>query len=96
MVTNNCKKDLKLEHENLPVAGHHFQLAVVSTEWDVESDDSLACLDEVEPLWVNAGLAGTRVVEHLDLLKETGFTVLIDSLRVLWLRNRGREGALEH
>ena len=40
----------------LPVAGYNFQLAIVSSEWDVESDDSLAGPNQVQPLWVNTGL----------------------------------------
>ena len=40
----------------LPVAGYNLQLAIVSSEWDVESDDSLAGPNQVQPLWVNAGL----------------------------------------
>jgi hypothetical protein len=40
------------------VAGNSLKLAVVSAEGDVESDDSLAGLDQVKIFWVNASLGG--------------------------------------
>jgi hypothetical protein len=36
-------------------------------------------LDQVEVLGGNTGLAGSFVVEELDLLEETGFAVLIET-----------------
>ena len=64
----------------LPVACNNFQLAIVSSEWDVESDNSLACPNQVQPLWVNAGLGGTGLIEKLDLFKEAWLAVGIKSL----------------
>ena len=63
---------------DLPVTCDSFKIAVVSAQWDVESHDSLAGLDEVQVLLLDAGLSGSFVVEELDLLEETGFVVLIE------------------
>ena len=63
---------------NLPVARDGLKGTVVSAEWDVESHDGLASLDEVEVLLLNAGLTSGFVVEELDLLEETGFVVLVE------------------
>jgi len=62
----------------LPVASDGLEVTIVSTERDVESDDSLARLDEVEVLGVDASGLGSVVVEELDLLEETRLVVLID------------------
>jgi len=62
----------------LPVASDGLEVTVVSSERDVESDDSLARLDEVEVLGVDAGGLGSVVVEELDLLEETRLVVLVD------------------
>ena len=40
------------------VAGDGFEFAVVSAEWDVESDNCLAGLNQVKIFWVNASLGG--------------------------------------
>lgn len=79
----------------LPVACNNFQLAIVSSEWDVESDDSLACPNQVQPLWVNAGLGGTGLIEKLDLLKEAWLTVGIKSLTGLTDCSRELTGFLQ-
>ena len=79
----------------LPVAGHNFQLAIVSSEWDVESDNSLACHNQVQPLLVNAGLGGTGLIEKLDLLKEAWLTVCIKSLIFLSDCSRELAGSLQ-
>jgi molybdopterin/thiamine biosynthesis adenylyltransferase len=62
----------------LPVASDGLEVTVISSERDVESDDSLARLDEVEVLGVDAGGLGSVVVEELDLLEETRLVVLVD------------------
>jgi len=59
------------------VAGHNIERAIVSAEGDVEADDRLASLDKVEVLVGDTGLGGGSSVEKLNLLEETGFTVLI-------------------
>ena len=59
------------------VAGDGLEVTVVSSEGNVESHDSLASLDEVEVLLVDAGLLSGFVVEELDLLEETRLTVLV-------------------
>lgn len=60
------------------VASDSLEITVVSTERDVESDDSLASSDESQVLSVNTSGVGGVVVEKLDLLEETGFVVLIE------------------
>ena len=61
----------------LPVAGDSFQGAVVSTEGNVESDDSLASLDEVKVLLIDSSEGGSFIVEELDLLEETRLSISI-------------------
>lgn len=60
------------------IAGDGLEGAIISTEWDVESHDSLASLDEVEVLFTDASLLSGFVVEKLDLLEETRFTELVE------------------
>ena len=62
----------------LPVASDGLEVTVVSSERDVESDDSLARLDQVEVLSVDASGLCSVVVEELDLLKETRLVVLVN------------------
>ena len=69
---------INFKGNNLPVASDGLEGAVVSTEWDVESNDGLAGLDELEVLGVNAGLASSLVEEELDLLEETWLVVLVE------------------
>ena len=68
----------------LPVACNNFQLAIVSSKWNVESNNSLAGPNQSQPLWVNAGLSGTRLIEKLHLLKEAWLAVGIKSVSVLF------------
>ena len=63
---------------DLPVARDGLERTVVSTQWDVESHDSLASLDQVKVLLVNSRLSGGLVVDELDLLEETGLVVLVE------------------
>ncbi len=79
----------------LPVAGYNFQLAIVSSEWDVESNDSLACPNQVQPLWVNSGLGGAGLIEKLYLLKEAWLTIGIKSLTCLADCSRELAGFLQ-
>ena len=60
------------------VAGDGLEGAIISTEWDVESYDSLASLNEVEVLLTDASLLSGFVVEKLDLLEETRLTELVE------------------
>jgi len=60
------------------VASDGLKVSVVSTEGDVEPDDSLASLDHVEVLLLKASHLGGLVVEKLDLLEETGLLVGVD------------------
>jgi hypothetical protein len=69
--------------ENLPVAGHNFEFAIVSSQWNVESDNRLASLDQVKPLWVDSGLGSAGLEEKLDLLEETGLAVGVKSIACL-------------
>ena len=62
---------------SLPVACNSLERAIIPSEWDVESNDSLTSLDKVEVLWVDAGLGSGVFVEELDLLEETWLVVLI-------------------
>ena len=76
----------------LPVACDGVDAAVVPAEWDVESNDSVAGLDEREVLLRDAGLGSSAVEEELDLLKEPWFLVVVE-LRTEVLRvDIGREG----
>ena len=68
---------IEIKSAHLPVASHDLQITVVSSEGNVESNDSLASLDEVEPLLINVGLGGTRLEEELDLFEETWFSIYI-------------------
>ena len=63
---------------DLPVTRDSLKSAVVSAQWDVESHDSLASLDEVQVLLLDASLGGSFVVKELDLLKETRLVVSIE------------------
>jgi hypothetical protein len=64
----------------LPVAGDSFKVAIVSSEWDIESDNGAAGLDEFKVLGVNSCLGSSRLVEESDLLEETGLTELIKTM----------------
>ena len=79
---------------HLPVASHHFEFAVVSSEGDVESHDGLAGLDEVQPLGVDSRLRGAGLEEHLHLLEEARLAVGVQSL-VLGGRSGGEGSSLE-
>jgi len=59
------------------VAGDSLKSSIVTTERDVESNDGLAGLNQVKVLLGDTGLGGGTVVEHFDLLEETGFTVIV-------------------
>ena len=63
---------------SLPVACNSLERAIIPSEWDVESNDSLTSLNKVEVLWVDAGLGGSVLIEHLNLLKETWLVVLVE------------------
>ena len=63
---------------NLPVAGDGLEGTVVAAEGDVETNNSLASLDEVEVLLIDASLGSGVLIEELDLLEETWLVVLIE------------------
>lgn len=60
------------------VTGDNFKVTIVSPEWDVEPDHSLASLDEVEPLWFNVSFGSSRLEEKFDLFEETRLSELIE------------------
>lgn len=62
----------------LPVASDGLNSAVVTTEGDVESNDSVASLDEVQVLLGDVSLGGCAVEEELDLLEEAGLLELVE------------------
>jgi len=80
--------------DKLPIARDGLETAVVASQGDVEPDNGLACLDEVEILLGDAGLGGSLSVEKLDLLEETGLTILIETGAVLGARGSRREAGL--
>jgi len=59
------------------VAGDSVKVSVVTTEGDVESDDRVARLDHLKVLGIDSSFGSSRVVEKLDLLKETGLVVFV-------------------
>lgn len=61
------------------VAGDSFEFAVVSAEWDVESDNCLAGLNQIKIFWVDAGLGGGRLEEEFNLLEETRLSVDVEA-----------------
>ena len=63
---------------DLPVACDGLEIAIVSAQGDVEPYDSLARLDKVQVLVINASLVGSVVEKEFDLLEEARFVVLIE------------------
>jgi len=61
------------------IASDSLETAVVASEGNVEPNNTLACLDEVKVLLGDAGLLGSLSVEKLDLLEETGLSMLIET-----------------
>ena len=62
---------------SLPVASDSINGAVVTTKRNVESNDSVASLDQVQILLRNISLRGCAVKEELDLLEESGFLEVV-------------------
>lgn len=62
----------------LPVASDGLDATVVSAEGNVESNDSVAGLDEGQVLAGHAGLRSSAVEEKLDLLEEAGLLELVE------------------
>lgn len=60
------------------IASDCFNSAVVTTERDVKSNDSVAGLDEVEVLLRDVCLGGSAVEEELHLLEEAGLLELVE------------------
>ena len=61
------------------VAGYGVEVAVVTTEGDVESDDRVARLDHLEVLGIDSSFGSSRVVEKFDLLEETGLVIFVEA-----------------
>ena len=61
----------------LPVAGDGVHGSVVSLEGDVESNDTVASLDESQVVLRDASLSCSSLVEHLDLFQESWLLVLV-------------------
>jgi hypothetical protein len=80
--------------DKLPIASDSLETSVVASKRNVEPDNTLACLDEVKILLGNAGLGGSLSVEKLDLLEETGLTMLIETGTVFVSRGGRREAGL--
>ena len=62
---------------SLPVASDGLNGAVVTTKRNVESNDSVASLDQVQILLRNISLGGCAVKKELDLLEESGFLEVV-------------------
>jgi hypothetical protein len=63
---------------SLPVASDGVNGAIVATKGNIESNDSVASLDEVQILLRNISLGGCAVKEELDLLEESWFLELVE------------------
>jgi hypothetical protein len=61
------------------VAGDGVKVAVVMTDWYVGSDNRVAGLDYLEIPGVNSSFGSSRFVKKLDLLKETGLVVFVET-----------------
>ena len=81
----------------LPVASDNFEVTIVSAQWNVEPNDSLAGFDEVQPLGVNGSLWGAGGEEKLNLLEEARLTISIElrSSNFWCFGNSSWEGSLE-
>ena len=62
----------------LPVASDGVDAAVVPAEGNVESNDSVAGLDELEVLLRHAGLGSSAVEEELHLLEKSRLLVIVE------------------
>jgi hypothetical protein len=63
---------------SLPVASDGVNGAIVTAKRNVESNDSVASLDQVQILLRNISLGGCAVKEELDLLEESGFLEVVE------------------
>jgi len=63
---------------SLPVASDGLNGAIVTAKRNVESNDSVASLDQVQILLRNISLGGCAVKEELDLLEESGFLEVVE------------------
>ena len=62
---------------SLPVASDGLNGAIVTTERNVESNDSVASLDEIQVLLRDVCLGGCAVKEEFDLLEESRFLEVV-------------------
>ena len=75
---------------NLPIASNSLNGAIVTAERNIESNDSVASLDQVEIFLGNISLLGSAVEEELDLLEEAGLLELVElGTEVLGVHGRG-------
>jgi hypothetical protein len=74
----------------LPVASDGLDGTVIASQGDVESNDSVASLDQVEVLLWNVSFGSSAIEEELDLLEETGLLELVElGAEVLGVDSRG-------
>lgn len=81
----------------VPVASDGLDGAVVTTEGNVESNDSVAGLDEVQVLLRDVSLGGSAIEEELDLFEEAWLLELVElGTKVLGINARclGEESRL--
>jgi hypothetical protein len=77
----------------LPVASDGLDGTVIASQGDVESNDSVASLDQVEVLLWNVSFGSSAIEEELDLLEETGLLELVElGAEVLGVDSRGNFG----
>jgi len=74
---------------NLPIASNSLNGAIVTAERNIESNDSVASLDQVEIFLRNISLLCSAVEEELDLLEEAGLLESIElGTEVLGIQSR--------
>jgi hypothetical protein len=66
------------------IASDVFNLTIVTTDGNGESDDIVASTDEFEVVLADTSLRCGSVEEEFDLLKETGFFVSGGGASVEW------------
>lgn len=64
------------------VAGKCFELAVVSSDWDLESNDIITCHDVLEHLRLDSSFGGSVINHLLDIFQELWFDLFVH-----WIRN---------
>ena len=73
--------------KKIPVTCDSLNLAVISLKRNVESNDSVACLDQVQVLLADVCLGGSSVVEELNLFEESWLLELVVSRSIVqWVK----------